>query len=204
MDLIRARCFPLQLERWPTSRVAEHLKEISGSPFIEVESPFPTVENSDPLITVYLVGNKLYLQINKFDQRIQSKPRCPEPPDSEPPKPEPKTEHKPHRKGNGTPSLPSWMLDESFTPFADLCRKFWPRILDEELTQGHSWYWKKLSIEQRIEATKNLRLRVDAEEDGEYVKHMPDYLKAEWKRGPKPKAKVPAKIHQPSDTEYRD
>jgi hypothetical protein len=200
LDLIRARCFPLQLDRWPVKRIAQYLREISASPLIESDSPLPTVENGETLVTVYLSGNKLYLQINKFDQRIQSKARYPEPPTAI----APASKRKPQVNGtNGNHSDPNWMIDESFAPFAELCRQFWPRILDEEITQGHSWFWKKLSIEQRILATKNLRSRVDAGEDGEYVKHMPDYLRAEWKRGPKAKPKIPQKQHLPSDTEYR-
>lgn len=56
-ELIRARCFPRQLERWPTVRIGEVLLEIGDS----------------PLITVYHRGNKKFLQINNFGQRIQSK-----------------------------------------------------------------------------------------------------------------------------------
>jgi hypothetical protein len=87
-----------------------------------------------------------------------------------------------------TPSVdssPSWMLDETFTQFSELAKKFWPRILPVEIAEGHRWFWTKLSIEERLKATHNLRLRIDAGEDGEYVKHMPDYLKNEWRRGPK-------------------
>ena len=65
-DLIRARCFPLQLERWPSVRVREVLIALRGS----------------PLITVYHRGDKTYIQIENFGQRIQSKPKCAGPYDS--------------------------------------------------------------------------------------------------------------------------
>lgn len=202
LDILRARCFPLQLDRWPVDRIALHLKEIScGSPLIFVKdgkSPTLTVENGgSPPVTVYVVGQKRYLQINNFGQRVQSKARFPAPGSVDvPPNPDiPVTSKKSESKvesngnGNGHHSAPSWVLDESYVEFADLSRKLWPRILSEEIDQGYSFHWNKLSFEQKILATKNLRDRVDSGEDGEYVKHMPDYLKSEWKRGPKPKEK---------------
>ena len=63
-DLIRARCFPLQLERWPTSRVT---------------SVFTELHRDSPLVTVYYGGDKTYFQINKFNQRLQAKSRYPSP-----------------------------------------------------------------------------------------------------------------------------
>jgi len=62
-DLLRAKCFPLQLERWPTERVREFLAELGES----------------PLVTVYHRGEKSYIQIENFGQRLQSKERFPAP-----------------------------------------------------------------------------------------------------------------------------
>ncbi len=160
-----------------------------------------------PLVTVYRSGEKIYLQINNFGQRIQSKPRFPEPGEngtvSHSTQEEQKNTSPPV---NGHQSGASWLLDESYVPFADMARKLWPWILDEELTEGHRFYWSKYSLEQRLTATHNLRLRVDAGEDGKFVKSMPHYLKTEWKRGPRPPDKKTGKPkqHQPSDTRYVD
>ena len=56
-DLIRARCFPLQLERWTESRISQFLAELHGD---------------SRLITVYSIGGKQFFQINNFRQRIQA------------------------------------------------------------------------------------------------------------------------------------
>lgn len=65
-ELIRARCFPLQLDRWPTERVARIFAEL---------------HRDSPLILHYSVGQKSYLQIQNFGQRIQTKSsKCPDPP----------------------------------------------------------------------------------------------------------------------------
>ncbi len=81
---------------------------------------------------------------------------------------------------------PNWLLDESYSRFADLARKFWPQILDPELAEGHRLYWIALSIEDKLHATANLLARIEAGEDGNFVKHMPHYLVFEWQRGPRP------------------
>lgn len=70
-ELVRARCFPLQLDRWSIERVGGCLNELT------VSHGFP------PLITVYFCGNKKYLQINNFGQRVQSKAKYPGPEDGE-------------------------------------------------------------------------------------------------------------------------
>lgn len=63
-DLIRARCFPRQFDRWTPERIEQCLSEVSGD---------------SPLVTVYHCGNKRLLQINNFGQRLQSKPKYPGP-----------------------------------------------------------------------------------------------------------------------------
>ena len=67
-ELIRARCFARQLDRWPLSRVSQALSDVSQSP---------------ALISIYEVGGKMYLQINKFQQRTRSESKCPSPNDGQ-------------------------------------------------------------------------------------------------------------------------
>lgn len=69
-ELIRARCFPLQLDRWPLSRVRRVLADVSHV----------ADENGFPLVLIYEVGSKSYIEIGKFDQRLRvKKPKYPEP-----------------------------------------------------------------------------------------------------------------------------
>ena len=65
IDLIRAKCFPLQLEKWTTSKVAKAFAELCES----------------PLVTAYHGAGRDLLQLNNFGQRVQSKPRYPAPED---------------------------------------------------------------------------------------------------------------------------
>lgn len=62
-ELIRARCFPRQLDRWPLSRVSESLSECG-----EARS-----SDGEALLTVYSVegSDEKYLQVNNFGQRIR-------------------------------------------------------------------------------------------------------------------------------------
>jgi hypothetical protein len=69
-DLIRARCFPRQLDRWKVERVAKYLNECSTE-----------IHGESPLVTVYSVGLRKYLQINNFGQRLQAKSKFPAPED---------------------------------------------------------------------------------------------------------------------------
>jgi hypothetical protein len=63
IDLIRAKCFPVQLERWTTARVFKAFAELGSS----------------PLVTIYSGPEKKLFQLNKFGQRVQSKPKYPSP-----------------------------------------------------------------------------------------------------------------------------
>ncbi len=66
-ELIRARCFPRQLDRWSVDRIDGVLQEL-------------TVKHGDfQLITVYSHGSKKLLQINNFGQRVQAKEKYPAP-----------------------------------------------------------------------------------------------------------------------------
>jgi hypothetical protein len=78
-DLIRARCFPLQLEKWTVQRIASAMAELTVN---HGEQPWSTVNCGEPpLISVYSTKNKNYLQINNFGQRIQAKAKFPGPDD---------------------------------------------------------------------------------------------------------------------------
>ncbi len=63
LDILRARLFPLALERWPVYRVASALEDC----------------HLNNLILIYGEG-KLYLQINNFRQQTRSPSKCPDPP----------------------------------------------------------------------------------------------------------------------------
>lgn len=66
-ELIRARCFPRQLDRWSVERVESELQACS-------------VDNGhSPLVTVYFCGEQKYLEISNFGQRKQAKPKFPGP-----------------------------------------------------------------------------------------------------------------------------
>lgn len=59
--VLRARLFAMQLDRWPLSRVSEALSEVSR-----------LTVNEEHLVIVYEVGNKKYLEIQRFKQRVRS------------------------------------------------------------------------------------------------------------------------------------
>ena len=62
-DLIRARCFARQLDRWPPSRVSNALAEVSRV----------LADDGQPLVMLYAVGPKRFLEISRFDQRLRMK-----------------------------------------------------------------------------------------------------------------------------------
>ena len=68
-ELIRARCFPRQLDRWPLTRVSQALAEVSKTP----------TEGGDPLVLIYDSGNKNYLEITNFGQRQRTPSKYPDP-----------------------------------------------------------------------------------------------------------------------------
>jgi hypothetical protein len=72
LDVIRASCFPRQLDRWPPGRIETCLA-------CAVQT---LTDDGTPLIQRYRVASKEYLQINNFNQRVQSKPKFPGPPGS--------------------------------------------------------------------------------------------------------------------------
>lgn len=206
---LRGSCWPTHPENVKEAEVLEWLTEC-----LQVHSIcLATDKHVEPLMFSYESGGCKYLQLTGFKQQTRSLSKFPEPAKQLLSSCEENVQPRRRRRRNsetiyedvdgdvtredlqnenipGPPaanvSNPSWMFDETYGQFADLASKFWPRVLPNEISDGHRWYWGKLSIEERIMATRNLRQRVDAGEDGEYVKHMPDYLKSEWRRGPKP------------------
>lgn len=214
---LRGACWPTCPENVTEDEVKQWLEEC-----LQVHSK--CLAGATPLIFLYEANGFKYLQLTDFRQQTRSESKFPDPANqlhstcdqNDQPRrrrnSETKTEFEDEdgnvRASESTSqspeilrSAPPWMIDESFVPFAELSRKFWPRILEEELMDGHRFYWGKMSIEDRLMATKNLRTRLDADEDGEYVKHMPDYLKSEWKRGPKKSAESERKNgHHPTES----
>ncbi len=207
---LRGSCWPTHPEHVQECEVSEWLTEC-----LQVHSKCLVIAKQDedspnPLMFLYEVGGCKYLQLTGFKQQTRSASKFPEPAKqllssySENVQPRRRRRRNSEtidgdgdgdvtreslQTENGNDShepSPSWMLDETYIQFSNLAKKFWPRILADEISDGHRWHWTKLNLEEKLTATHNLRLRVDAGEDGEYVKHMPDYLKSEWRRGPKP------------------
>jgi hypothetical protein len=73
-EVIRARCFPLQLGRWPLSRVREALAEISTM----------RTDDDHALVDLYQVGGRMFLQLNNFQQRVRTPSKFPQPSDGTP------------------------------------------------------------------------------------------------------------------------
>ena len=68
MQLLRAKCYPLQLDRVTVDDIGAWLSECSSA--------------ADSLITLYTVNGKKYLQLNNFGQRKRAS-KCPSPQDAD-------------------------------------------------------------------------------------------------------------------------
>jgi hypothetical protein len=66
--LLVARCFPLRTDRVTVSQVKQWLSDVSQ-----------TSDSGPPLVSVYVVQGKNYLQINEFKQRTRVESKFPEP-----------------------------------------------------------------------------------------------------------------------------
>lgn len=66
LTLLRASCYPLKLDSVKEDSIKKHLAEAEGA----------------GLIVLYTVAGKAYLEIQDFGQRIQSKSKFPEPPET--------------------------------------------------------------------------------------------------------------------------
>lgn len=73
-DILRARLFPIQLETWPVSRVEQMLSECVADAQ-QVISDATQV----PLIRVYVVDGRKYLELSNFRQQTRSRSKYPEP-----------------------------------------------------------------------------------------------------------------------------
>jgi hypothetical protein len=62
VELIRSRCFARQLQQWPEDRIEAVLPELSAA----------KTEDGLPLVLVYVVGAKQYIEIQNFKQRIRA------------------------------------------------------------------------------------------------------------------------------------
>lgn len=62
-ELLRVKCFPRQLDRWTVERVATALAEVGRTP----------ADGGFPLVLIYKSGNREYLEISNFEQRLRSK-----------------------------------------------------------------------------------------------------------------------------------
>lgn len=188
LDLIRARCFPLQLQRWSTVRIGEALLELGDS----------------PLVTVFHRENKKYLQINNFGQRLQSKPKYPDP-DS----PESTVSHgdSPLRARATTPTTyttpspdPTPISTEPENPKPQIeVREAEPDLMYGKLVSAwqevgalgagsEDWkaageFWADMSIVDQMQAVKGLYQRKNAPEDP-VLKSLPlNYLRGrKWER----------------------
>lgn len=69
--ILKARLFALRVEHWPNERIQKCLVECSQ---IEIEPGLP-------LLTVYSVGSRPYLQLNNFNQRARTVSKFPAPGD---------------------------------------------------------------------------------------------------------------------------
>lgn len=190
LDLIRARCFPLEFSRWSTVRIGESLLELGES----------------PLVTVYCFGSKKYLQINNFGQRLQAKPKYPEPdspestvihrdsPESTASRArahsesesysESYSESESETKSDALPPLPAnWQIDEAYLPFVVAYRKTGKPLVDGDFADAH-WKYKKLDFEQKLTATKGILQRVEAGvwDDPMFIPVPTKYLDREWER----------------------
>lgn len=81
-ELIRARLFWLQPDLWSVERVQKCLTDVSQARSRVSQSPSNDRQMQDcnlPLVTIYEVGGKKYLQINNFQQRTRTPSKYPAP-----------------------------------------------------------------------------------------------------------------------------
>lgn len=61
VELIRAKCFPRRYQDWPESRINDCLMSVNCA----------QMTDRCPLVSIYEVDGRKYLQINKFGQRVR-------------------------------------------------------------------------------------------------------------------------------------
>jgi hypothetical protein len=103
-------------------------------------------------------------------------------------------EHTTVRTGTGSAEKPNgsvsvrfpYLADESFKPFVVAACALWPDLIDEDLQSSWQFTWKKWDFEQKALCVKKTQARLDAGEDGQFVKRPPGYLESgDWKRPPR-------------------
>lgn len=72
VTLLRAKLFAFRLDSWPEDRVSRVLQECSEV-YLEGDS------EDDPLVRIYEVGRKKYLQVSNFNQRTRTDSKFPAP-----------------------------------------------------------------------------------------------------------------------------
>jgi len=72
IDILRAKLFPLQLERYSADKCAQLLAEVSRV----------VTTDGEPLVSVYEASGRKFLQVNNFGQRTRASSKCPPPPAS--------------------------------------------------------------------------------------------------------------------------
>lgn len=218
LELLRARCFPLQLDRWPVPRVKRALDDCSRLDNCQAN-------DGHPLVTVYEgpEGKRKYLQINNFQQRTRSESRCPAPSarscvdelrshDGHPRASRARTSSSTSTSSYTSPSAeipaadespapppslvpaPEWRGDQAFSAFADLYRSTGAPVIDEDFTNAWMFVWKRLDWEQKAQRQKALDLRIaeGAWDDPRYIPRPEKFLTTEWKRPLPPKGKSKA------------
>ena len=208
--ILRSNLWPKKVETITQEQIESCLAECAQ-----------TIDGEDePLIFVYFVGRKRYLQITNFGQRIRTDSRFPPPPAedrehvSQPaarnarsaaarastpnttPSPiSPSVEEGCGEKPNGVPRAPSW---EEFSSAAEAVGM---RASVTELAQLRDEVWRGMTVPERLDAALGMRNRVESGEyaDPAWVPTVSVYLRQKrWHRPlrPRPRAGPVSKREQ--------
>jgi hypothetical protein len=195
-ELIRARCFPRQLDRWPLTRVRQCLTTVGQVP----------VENNGlPLVLIYRSGDKEYLEISNFCQRTRGKSKYPEPtardtvsalralPDNDgqcPPNAYAYAESNAKSDQPSAVSLPGrWRADTVFVKFQVDYLAMGAAMIDDDFARAFEFAWKKLDYEQKLARVKSLEQHQEEySSDPRYIPKPLKFIQTEWERPPKPKS----------------
>jgi hypothetical protein len=168
--ILRGKLYALQLDRVSEADIQRHMSECCDEP--------------EPLIVVYTVNRKRYLQIQNFGQRARTASKCPGPECEQAAREMPAefaqgADKCPHDDGlvggvgvcgDGgegergsarTPplrSLPSWTLDANYVELKRIADEAGAPTVEEDWTQAH-YLWRILDLSQRMIAIQNLRKR---------------------------------------------
>ena len=207
-EILRARLFPLALDRWPLSRVEQMLAEVCRCP----------TDDGHLLVSCYASDGqtKKYIQIYNFRQKTRSPSRYPGPTDQQMlvtcgsdvvqmrtyAESESYAETKadadaktvsqypvtPPLNGKGDAvvirSRPEWESDAAFQAFASDYRRTGAALIDDDFREAFQWAWKPLDFEQRMERHKALieKLTRGYFNHPQMVPRPKKFLLSEWKR----------------------